>query len=236
MKYNQFIQNTSVGLRFTHNISAMPLMISEAGINLLPIGNALQNYLKKDVATGENTRLLEIASGYGNHVMYFSKLFPHIQWQPSELQDRKVDSIRYYKDADPREKYENVAEPLKIDVCDPVDCWGLKHDTYDFMFNSKMVHILPWKGTVSLFANAGKILKPQGRLFMYGSFSVDGELESTRNQEYDASLRLNHPGCGIRDLWDLKAEASKSEIILEEVMDLSRETAKDRKLLVWKKE
>ena len=87
--------------------------------------------------------------------MYYSKLFPHIQWQHSELQDRKVDSIRYYKDADPREKYENVAEPLKIDICDPVDCWGLKHDTFDFMFNSKMVHILPWKGTVSLFANAG---------------------------------------------------------------------------------
>ena len=155
MKYNPFIRNTSVGLRFTHNISAMPLMISEAGMNLVPIGNALQNYLKKDVATGENTRLLEIASGYGNHVMYYSKLFPHIQWQHSELQDRKVDSIRYYKDADPREKYENVAEPLKIDICDPVDCWGLKHDTFDFMFNSKMVHILPWKGTVSLFANAG---------------------------------------------------------------------------------
>ena len=134
MKYNQFIQNTSVGLRFTHNISAMPLMISEAGINLVPIGNALQNYLKKDVATGENTRLLELASGYGNHVMYFSKLFPHIKWQPSDLLDKNVDSIRCHLDACP---HENVAEPLEIDVCAPLDRWGLKHDTYDFMFNSK---------------------------------------------------------------------------------------------------
>ena len=192
MKYNQLSQDTSVvkvkpflnkvliGLRITPNISAMPIMVSQAGINLVPIGNALQNYLEKDVAKGENTRLLEIASGYGNHVMYFSKLFPHIQWQPSDLQDKNVDSIRYYKDADPRE---NVAEPLKINVCDPLDRWNLKHDTYEFMFNSKMVHVLPWKGTVSLFANAGKILKSQGRLFMYGSFSVDGKLDSKSNQD-----------------------------------------------------
>ena len=135
--------------------------------------------------------------------------------------------------ADPRE---NVAEPLRIDVCDPYDRWGLKHDTYDFMFNANMVHISPWKCTESLFANAGKILKSQGRLFMYGIFTVDGKLESKDNQDYDARLRQNYPGCGIRDLQDLKAEASKSEIALEEVIDLSREVANDRKLLVWKKE
>ena len=198
----------------------------------VPIGDALQRYLKKDVVKGKNTRVLEIASGCGNHVMYFSKLFPHIKWQPSDLQDKNVDSIRCHLDACP---HENVAEPLKIDVCAPLDCWGLKHDTYDFMFNSKMVHILPWKGTESLFANAGKILKSQGRLFMYGIFKVDGNLESESNQEYDARLRQNYPGCGIRDLQDLKAEASKSFIALEEVIDLSTAVARDRKLLVWRK-
>ena len=58
--------------------------------------------------------------------------------------------------AEPRE---NVSPPLKIDVCDPFDRWGLKHDTYDFMFNANMVHISPWKCTESLFANAGEILR-----------------------------------------------------------------------------
>ena len=223
-----------IELRIKPNISAKSIISSQAGImSQVPIGDALQRYLKKDVVKGKNTRLLEIASGCGNHVLYFSKLFPHIQWQPSDLQNKNVDSIRCHLDACP---HENVAEPLKIDVCDPLDHWGLKHDTYDFMFNSKMVHILPWKGTESLFANAGKILKSQGRLFMYGILKMNGKLESKRNQDYDARLRLNYPGCGIRDLRDLKLEASKSEITLEEVIDLSREDAKDRKLLVWKKE
>ena len=145
-----------IELRIKPNISAKSIISSQAGImSQVPIGDALQRYLKKDVVKGKNTRVLEIASGCGNHVMYFSKLFPHIKWQPSDLQDKNVDSIRCHLDACP---HENVAEPLKIDVCAPLDCWGLKHDTYDFMFNSKMVHILPWKGTESLFANAGKIL------------------------------------------------------------------------------
>ena len=73
----------------------MPIIPSQAGmINRVPIGDALQNYLKKDVVKGENTRLLEIASGCGTHAMYFSKLFPHIHWQPSDFQDETVDSIR----------------------------------------------------------------------------------------------------------------------------------------------
>ena len=134
--------------------------------------------------------------------------------------------------ADPRE---NVAEPLRIDVCDPYDRWGLKHDTYDFMFNANMVHISPWKCTESLFANAGEILKSQGRLFMYGPFAVDGKLEPKSNQEFDTTLKLNNSEWGIRDLRDLKAEASKSYIALEEVIDLSTAVAKDRKLLVWRK-
>ena len=177
----------------------------------VPIGDALQRYLKKDVVKGKNTRVLEIASGCGNHVMYFSKLFPHIKWQPSDLQDKNVDSIRCHLDACP---HENVAEPLKIDVCAPLDCWGLKHDTYDFMFNANMVHISPWKCTESLFANAGEILKSQGRLFMYGPFAVDGKLEPKSNQEFDTTLKLNNSKWGIRDLRDLEAEASRSEITL----------------------
>ena len=83
------------GLKIKLKLSAMPIRESPAAKrNRVAIGDALQNYLKKDVVKGENTRLLEIASGCGNHVMYFSKLFPHIKWQPSDLQYENVDSIR----------------------------------------------------------------------------------------------------------------------------------------------
>jgi len=208
----------------------MPIRESPAAKrNRVPIGDALQNYLKKDVVKQENPRLLEIASGCGTHAMYFSKLFPHIHWQPSDFQDDTVDSIQCHLAVEPRE---NVAPPLKIDVCDPYDRWGLKHDTYDFMFNANMVHISPWKCTESLFANAGEILRSQGLLIMYGPFAMDGVLEPKSNQEFDTTLKLNNSEWGIRDLRDLEAEASRSEINLEHVIDLPA----NNKLVIWKKE
>ena len=52
------------------------------------------------------------------------------------------------------------------------------------------------------------------------------------NQEFDTTLKLNNSEWGIRDLRDLEAEASRSEITLEQVIDLP---AND-KLVIWRKE
>ena len=52
------------------------------------------------------------------------------------------------------------------------------------------------------------------------------------NKEFDATLKMNNPEWGIRDLRDLEAEASRSEIILEKVVDLPA----NNKLVIWKKE
>ena len=69
----------------------MPIRESPAAKrNRVPIGDALQKYLKEDVVKHENPRLLEIASGCGTHIMYFSKLFPHIHWQPSDFQGTTI--------------------------------------------------------------------------------------------------------------------------------------------------
>ena len=93
-----------------------------------------------------------------------------------------------------------------------------------------MVHISPWKCTESLFANAGVILEPNGMLFMYGPFAQNGILEPKSNQEFDAALKLNNSEWGIRDLNDLEAEAARSNIALDEVVDLPA----NNKLVVWK--
>ena len=46
------------------------------------------------------------------------------------------------------------------------------------------------------------------------------------------TLKLNNAEWGIRDLRDLEAEASRSEITLEQVIDLPA----NNKLVIWKKE
>ena len=197
--------------------------------NKVPIGEALKKFLNENVtkSLSSNPRVLEIASGCGTHAMHFTQMFPHLSWQPSDFQDESLESIRGHMDSNPRS---NLSQPLKIDVCEPYDHWGLKHETYHFMYNANMVHISPWKCSESLFANAGVLLEPNGLLFMYGPFAVNGTLEPKSNQEFDAALKLNNPEWGIRDLKDLEAEASRSNIVLEEVIDLPA----NNKLVVWK--
>ena len=67
---------------------------------------------------------------------------------------------------------------------------------------------------------------------MYKPFAVDDKLELKSNQEFDTTLKLNNSEWGIRDLRDLEAEASRSEITLEQVIDLPA----NNKLVIWKKE
>ena len=69
-------------------------------------------------------------------------------------------------------------------------------------------------------------------LFMYGPFAQNGILEPKSNQEFDTTLKMNNSEWGIRDLRDLEAEASRSEINLVEVIDLPA----NNKLVIWKKE
>jgi len=213
------------------NVQEMVIRESPAAKrNKIPIGETLQRFLSENVTKSmysENPRLLEIASGCGTHAMHFSELFPHILWQPSDFQDESIESIKAHLALNSRS---NVCPPLKIDVCEPYDHWGLKHETYHFIFNANMVHISPWKCTESLFANAGVILEPNGMLFMYGPFAQNGILEPKSNQEFDAALKLNNSEWGIRDLNDLEAEAARSNIALDEVVDLPA----NNKLVVWK--
>ena len=67
---------------------------------------------------------------------------------------------------------------------------------------------------------------------MYEPFAVDDKLELKRNQEVHITLKLNNSKWGIWDLWDLEAEASRSEITLEQVIALPA----NNKLVIWKKE
>lgn len=192
--------------------------------NRVPIGEALSKFF----TVNGGTKLLEIASGCGTHAMYLSEKFPNVQFQPSDFQDEALESIQAHLNLTPRS---NVQSPLKIDVCDPYDRWSLPHENYDYIFNANMVHISPWKCTESLFANAGVVLKEGGFLFMYGPFAINGVLEPKSNQEFDKTLQMNNPQWGIRDLNDLEAEASRSQLCLQEVMDLPA----NNKILIFKK-
>ena len=190
--------------------------------NKEPIKEVLEKYIPKD----EDLKVLEISSGGGTHVVFFAQHFPKVLWQPSEFDPVLVQSIANYAKSS---NTPNVKSPVILDISKEVT--DFQEKSFDFMLNINLVHISAFKCAEGLFASAGKLLKANGKLFMYGPFAVDGILSPESNINFDRMLRGQNPEWGIRDIRDLKEEAGKNELCLEAVHEMPA----NNKILVWKK-
>ena len=57
--------------------------------------------------------VLEVASGTGEHAVYFAQALPRLYWQPSDPSPRALRSIRAWRAT---ENLRNLAAPLALDV------------------------------------------------------------------------------------------------------------------------
>ncbi len=80
-----------------------------------------------------------------------------------------------------------------------------------------VLHISPWRLSQNLFAGAGRLLRADGRLFVYGPFMRNGEHTAPSNSAFDATLRAENPEWGVRDIRDLSALAEKAGLSLAEI-------------------
>jgi hypothetical protein len=139
-------------------------------------------------------RVLEVASGTGEHAVFFAARFPALAWQPSDPDEAALASIAAY-----RGDYQgdNLAAPLLLDAAAPAG-WPVSEAAAILCIN--MVHISPWQATEGLFAGAAQILGGKNLpLILYGPFFEQGVETAPSNLEFDASLRQRNPHWGIRD-------------------------------------
>lgn len=161
--------------------------------------------------------VLEIGSGTGQHVVTFARRTPQLTWWPSDIFPSHLVSIEAWREL---EGLANVRAPLRIDLTDPA--WTMQASEKSgqplaAMLCINVLHISPWRVSQSLFSGAGRLLRADGRLFVYGPFMRDGEHTATSNAAFDATLRAENPEWGVRDIRDLSTLAENAGLSLAEI-------------------
>ena len=156
-------------------------------------------------------QVLEIASGTGQHVVFFARALPALHWQPSDPSPPHRDSIRAWTAAF---AVGNVADPLALDV----ESWPWPIARADAILSVNMIHIAPWSAAVALFQGAARVLPAGGVLFVYGPFKRGGVHTAESNQRFDERLRGEDARWGVRDLEDVQAAAAASGFDAPEIV------------------
>ncbi|NPT58898.1 DUF938 domain-containing protein [Paraburkholderia elongata] len=163
-------------------------------------------------ATG---RVLEIASGTGQHAVCFAGALPGLDWQPSDLDADARASIAAWI---AHEGLANVRAPLALDV-HQTD-WGVHtHDKLDKLgavVCINMIHISPWSATQALFAGASRRLAVGGVLYLYGPYKRGGAHTSVSNDAFDQQLRSRDPAWGVRDMEAVVALGASVGLVCDE--------------------
>ena len=159
--------------------------------------------------------VLEVGSGTGEHVVAYAARSPAITWWPSDFHPRHLASIAAWR---AHAGLANVREPARIDLLDAE--WDAKLPMPDpclAILCINVLHISAWCVTESLLAGAGRRLRPDGRLFVYGPFRRDGVHTAPSNAAFDASLRAQDPAWGVRDTADIAAVADRCGLRIAEM-------------------
>jgi SAM-dependent methyltransferase len=167
-----------------------------AARNREPILRVLRNTLPRAA------HVLEVASGTGEHAVWFCNALPELTWQPTDHDPDALKSIAAWRDM---ARPPNLLSPLRLDAA--AETWPVTQA--DAVVAINMVHIAPWTATQGLIAGAARILNSDGLLFLYGPFREGGVHTSAGNAAFDADLRAHDASWGIRDLEEISKLASR---------------------------
>lgn len=155
--------------------------------NAAPIGEVLDDWLPRQ------GRVLEIASGTGEHAVAFARRYPALQWQPTDPDPAAIASIATWRE---EEGSSNLLPPVRLDVTETP--WP-PLDQVAAVVAINLVHISPWEASLALLAGAAAVLDPGAPLILYGPWRVPGEPLAASNHAFEASLKARDPRFGIRN-------------------------------------
>jgi hypothetical protein len=168
-----------------------------ASRNREPIAEVLAGWLPP-----EGT-VMEVASGTGEHAIWFASRFPNLTWQPSDMHPDALSSIAAWRHSS---GLANLCEPVLIDAGS--DDWPVERA--DAILNINMAHISPWEASLGLIAGAAKALPEGGPLILYGPWLKEGIDTAASNLAFDANLKARDSRWGLRLVEDFAAAAAEA--------------------------
>jgi SAM-dependent methyltransferase len=175
---------------------------------------------------GKSGDVLEAGSGTGQHVVHFAGHTPDITWWPSDYNAQHLKSIAAWR---AHAQLPNIRPPLQIDLSDPAWCPELHDGSGQESFGpckllavlcANVIHIAPWRVAEGLFEGAGRYLRADGRLYLYGPFKREGKHTAISNAVFDTSLRERDGEWGVRDVADVARLANAAGLVLLEIVPM----------------
>ena len=157
--------------------------------------------------------VLEIASGSGEHIVYFAAALPGLVFQPS---DPSAEARASIDDWVQTEGLGNVRGALALDAAG--DAWPIERA--DAVLCCNMIHIAPWEAAVGLISGAARLLAEGGMLYLYGPYRRDSRHTAPSNEAFDRDLRQRNPAWGVRDLETVAALAAAQGFTSPEIIDM----------------
>jgi len=173
--------------------------------NREPIASVLREWLPS------HGSVLEIASGTGEHAVYFAEQFAGLEWQPTDVHPDALSSIRAWREA---AGALNLREPLLLDAASAE--WPVERA--DAVLSINMVHISPWASGLGLIEGSARILPSGGPLILYGPWLTDEIETAPTNLAFDADLKRRDAEWGLRKVEDFAAAAADRGIELEQTL------------------
>jgi len=166
--------------------------------------------------------LLEIASGTGQHAIYFAKYMRHLNWQTSDLIESHPGICQWLAEAD----LENIQQPLELNVSH-AEHWPT--EKFEALFSANSFHIMSKSNVEDFFKHLPKVMQKQTTLLVYGPFNYQGEFTSDSNARFDEWLKQRNPESGIKDFEWCNALAESAGLKLIDDIAMPQ----NNRILVW---
>lgn len=169
--------------------------------------------------------VLEIGSGTGQHAAWFAARLPALEWIASDRAENHPGIRAWIEHAG----LPNLSGPETLDVAQPD--WPVSR--VDAVFSANTAHIMHWREVEAMIAGVGCIVEAGGVFCLYGPFRYGHRHTAESNERFDAHLRSEDPGMGIRDRHEIERLAWEAGMRLEddEAMPANNRTLVFRRMI-----